>query len=577
MPVTLLDQNINVLWASLIISEIAKNGIKNFFISPGNRNAPLISALAHNDGTVKKICFDERAAGFMALGHARGTGKAAALVCTSGTALANYFPAVIEAYRDGLPLAVISADRPPELLGSDANQTIDQVNFFGNYTPGRLDIPCPSAEYPLRALLSKIDHLLQTVNAPVHLNCHFRDPLIPSDTGLKKAWPLLVEEAGKLFKAARPFTSYPSVKTSGMIPDTVTEIISGAERGILVIGRMHPFEEKENIRPFIDRLRWPVFCDIGSSLKQHIPPGQRIFDMDLKESIRLIRAYSPAVILHLGSGLVSKQFYDEILRESKAAYIMVNQSMELRDPAHRGDIMAKIHPDSFAASLGSVKSRIIEKDAHEFIASMRILEKRVSSEIPVDELTFPLIAQKILDKIPSGHLLFPGNSIAIREFDRAIFKSGTEITVAANRGVSGIEGNISTAMACSEGSRKPATAVIGDLSFIHDLNALALLKEFSPGLIIVVVNNRGGRIFERLPISNFPEILNPYITAPHRMNFEYAAAQFQIPYTAASTPAGLDAAYEIALQKTGPHIIEVILSNERDLEVFRNIRDIQIM
>jgi len=179
MPRLPLSDNLNLLWSSLIVTELIKNGMETFFVSPGNRNAPLISALVNEAIACKKICMDERAAGYRALGHAKATGRPGVLVCTSGTAPANYYPAVIEAFREEIPMVILSADRPPELVGSDANQTIVQPDLYGRYCRDSLFLPCPSADYPLEALLSKIDSLVVHSNGPVHINCAYRDPLVP--------------------------------------------------------------------------------------------------------------------------------------------------------------------------------------------------------------------------------------------------------------------------------------------------------------------------------------------------------------------------------------------------------------
>lgn len=169
-----LDDHLNLLWSSLIVSELIKNGIDTFFISPGNRSAPLISALTYEHRAHKKICPDERAAGYRALGYAKAAGRAGVLVCTSGTAPANYYPAVIEASREDLPMIIFSADRPPELVDSDANQTIVQENLYGRYCRDSLFLPCPDAAYPLEALLTKIDYLVSSHSGQVHINCPFR-------------------------------------------------------------------------------------------------------------------------------------------------------------------------------------------------------------------------------------------------------------------------------------------------------------------------------------------------------------------------------------------------------------------
>lgn len=569
----LLTQNMNVLWASLIIEEMVKNGVDKFFISPGNRNAPIISALAYNGGAQKKIFFDERSAAYLALGHAKATGKPGVIACTSGTALANYFPAVMEAYRDCLPLVVLSSDRPPDLLGSDANQTADQPGIYSGYALEKLNLPCPDPAFPLEALLAKIDHILQVRTGPVHINCQFRDPLVPREDPRGSIPEKLLRRAEALFLKDTPQTRYYRMNHETVIPAEAMDSLKDTARGLLIIGRLHPFQRRENIQDLMKNLPWPVFCDIGSSLKHAAPRDRRIFDLDHAEALKLILDYSPDTILHLGSGLVSKQFYDVLLAKLPSRYIMVNAGQELRDPAHRITMKITMDPDDFAASLqqaGSMKSGGM--DTPEIREAMERLEKKTASLVPREELTFPAVAEAVALGIGSGHGLFLGNSITVREFDRALFRD-KEVAVVVNRGVSGIEGNISTALGFAEGSRRHTTSVIGDLSLLHDLNGLAGLIMSPVPVVVIIVNNHGGRIFERLPIRDFPHILEPFITAPHTLNFGPAAELFGIPYALASTPEELARCYEIALQKKTAYIIEAAVSGPRDLDIHTRIKN----
>ncbi len=577
MSKTLLNQNINMIWASLIIDELIKNSICKFFVSPGNRNAPLISALAYNNRAVKITSIDERAAGYMALGHAKATGTPGVLVCTSGTALSNYYPSVIEAFRDCLPMIIISADRPPELTGSDANQTIDQINIFGKFCLDNLNLPCPTEEYPLRALLSKISHLVNIKEGPVHINCRFRDPLIPEINSGKTISKAYIEEAKSIFDNDSPLLNYSRTKRTPESLSEINRLLNKTERGILIIGRLHPFEDKKTLLDFSEKLKWPLFCDIGSSLKFSTGTDSVIPFLDHPEIIRIINDYSPHTILHLGYGLVSKHFYENILKKNKTAYIQVNPGEKLQDPAHRLNYKVTAQVSEFIKKVEIAHERPLDHAKRDqLLDSINLVNLKLKETAVYNSLTFPLIADIITSLIPDGSALFLGNSLTVREFDRITLKDKKDITVVANRGVSGIEGSIATSIGYADSSGKRTTSVLGDVAFLHDMNSLIYFNNTESPLILIIINNGGGRIFERLPVKSFPKILDPLMLTPHNYSFKLLAEQFGIPYYFVSKPDELNKNYEIALQKNDNALIEVILANSDDLDLFYKRNNIKI-
>lgn len=576
MPGLPLSSHLNLLWSSLIVVEFIKNGIDTFFISPGNRNAPLISALAYEDRALKKICLDERAAGYRALGYAKATGRPGVLVCTSGTAPANYYPAVIEASREDIPLIILSADRPPELIGSDANQTIFQPDLFGRYCRDSLFLPCPDAEYPLGALLAKMDHVIHHPSGPIHINCPFRDPLTPGASGYPPVPAEILLEAGQLFDQPKPYTTY-SHKDASYDVRELLEAVRDTRRGLVIVGRLDTPEDVPALERFLQHIDWPVFCDIASSLKGRIPSDRQIFTLDHPEAIRLIPDYNPDTILQFGSGLVSKHYYASILPQSKSTVIQISPRSGLRDPAHRVSLRIKAPVSAIAEHL---KNEIFpspdQGPCTRFMDQMKTLQHLVTKSIGEDKLSFTLIASTLLSEVPEGEGLFPGNSIAIRAFDAALPSALRNITVISNRGVSGIEGNIATCVGFAEGSGRRVTAVIGDISFLHDLNSLLLMKQSTTPVILMVINNGGGRIFERLPMINFPEILNPYMTTPHDMNFKRLAEQFDLPYSRIEKPQVFKEAYGQALDSKRSALLEVILSPDDDLRIFQTMQQVRL-
>ena len=207
---------------------------------------------------------------------------------------------------------------------------------------------------------------------------------------------------------------------------------------------------------------------------------------------------------------------------------------------------------------------------------MDALWAAIEAALPETALSFPAIARTLWNRIPAGEGLFLGNSLAIRMFDQLRTPEGKAVRVVTNRGVSGIEGNVATAVGFAEGSGRRVTAVVGDVSLLHDLNSLLLVKTSAAPVIVVVVNNRGGRIFDRLPVARHPEIAMPWTTTPHAMDFAHAARQFGLPYALAATPAELADRYEAALAGETGLLLEAALSPETDVETFRRIQAVRL-
>ncbi len=566
----LLSQNMNMLWASVVVEELCRNQASTFFVSPGNRNAPLIAALAHNSQAKTFPSMDERGAGFRALGYAKATGLPGVLVCTSGTALANYFPAVIEAARDELPLIILSADRPPELVQSDANQTIIQEGIYSGYCRESLPLPCPDVHYPLEALAAKICHMAQTKNGPVHINCRFRDPLIPVENPSQPVSQGTLEAAENYFSRQGPATIHISVNQSCPDLGHVKSIIEDTQRGLVVIGRLENGEEKAAAKRLATALPWPVFCDIASSLKGPVSGDRQIFSMDHPRTLALIQDYNPQTILQLGTGLVSKHYYASVLGNAVCQVIQVSPRQGHRDPSFK--VTHKIHASikAFEASLGPLEGHL-QQDTNATQAMLQRvdnIEKALWKATPKDVLSFPLIANIVNQLVPAQEALFLANSTTVRAFDMAGAPSNSPVNIITNRGVSGIEGNMATSVGYAQGSGRRVTTVLGDVSFIHDLNSLAMVSQSTVPVIIMIINNQGGRIFERLPINDFPEIAHPMMTTPHGMDFFHGASQFGLPYAKAATPEELEQYYKDALEETSSQVIEVELNPETDLNIF---------
>jgi 2-succinyl-5-enolpyruvyl-6-hydroxy-3-cyclohexene-1-carboxylate synthase len=584
----------NQLWGYLIVEELVRNGVDYFVISPGSRSTPLTVAVAQHPQAQKLVCVDERAAGFHALGYARATGNPAVLICTSGTAAANYYPAVIEASIDNIPLIVLSSDRPPELRQTGANQTINQVNLYGNYPTWQFDLPCPTAEINPNVVLTTIDLAVsksrQAPGGIVHLNCMFREPFgstdapveIPASLGRWRETRFSVGEA----TSAMPYTRYASkltIPTQSEI-ESLIEIIQSTTKGVLVVGQLKSIVAIKAVVELASRLNWAVFADIqsGLRLRRDFPNLIHYFDRLLLTDLS-VELEQIDTIVQIGTRLVSSQWLKWIEKYPPQNYIVVVNDGDRHDPSHL--VSLRIESD-ITYLCGHLSAQLPPLPPSTWVHKLRSASDRISVTaakfLKTAKLTEPLIARTISELIPSQHGLWISNSMPIRDLD--MFGIGTmgkdsealSPRIGANRGTSGIEGAIASATGFAVGLQAPVTAIVGDLSSLHDLNSLALLQRNIQPVIVIIINNDGGGIFSFLPIAKSTEIFDTYFGTPHGVNFSHAAAMFGLDYYHPQTSDEFIRDYQRALVDRRSAIIEITTDRAENLQLHQALNlDIQ--
>ncbi|RLA62933.1 MAG: 2-succinyl-5-enolpyruvyl-6-hydroxy-3-cyclohexene-1-carboxylic-acid synthase [Epsilonproteobacteria bacterium] len=564
----LLTQNLGRLWASLIVNELVKGGCKNFYLSPGLRNAPFIAAIENHPNANILLGIDERAQSFRALGDAKVTGKTAVLVCTSGTAMANYFPAVIEAKKSQTPLIILSADRPSDMVYSGDNQTMKQDNLFGEFVLGSFNPGPPTIEVSPNFLTTSIANLLNKGNfpakGPVHLNCPLREPLNQDKRLIPKEY---LEQS---YYALRIETKYinPTLDPSEL--DFNFEEVKNA---LLVVG---PHEVKTNNRALsnlIKKWNWPFFLDACSGLKYsfNISDGATP-SLDHPEVLKVLAKHPPEYIFHLGGRLISKHYYQFLKDHPNIKLITVNNQIDKEDPAHRTNIRYNCHPSAFAAKLIHL---LPEKKSEQFYNWNGLVNKKIEI-INAGPLTYPSISKSLLDWVPEDSILYLGNSTVIRSFDSyCSLDNKKDLKVVHHRGVSGIEGFIAAACGAGGAQDKPVTLVLGDVSFLHDLSSLMLLKSTKNPPVILIINNNGGGIFSLLPIASEEKIL-PYMLTPHDLSFEHMAKQFGLEYNLVDQIDTLKMNYLKALKNKRPHLIEIRVDNEQNVDIYKKLRTVKL-
>ncbi|HBR14033.1 MAG TPA: 2-succinyl-5-enolpyruvyl-6-hydroxy-3-cyclohexene-1-carboxylic-acid synthase [Candidatus Omnitrophica bacterium] len=573
----LKSANINSLWAELMVEELVRNGVHYFCISPGSRSSPLACAIGSHAKTTSLIHFDERGTAFHALGYVSAKKKPCVLVCTSGTAVANLFPAVIEASKKKLPLIVLTADRPPELRCTGAMQTIDQVKIFGDYVRWQFDLPPPTREISPSFVLTTIDQAVACAQSnppgPVHLNTMFREPLAPIKANTDfSSYLKVLNDWGK---RSSPFTQYIQPKTGLHVHDVkrLTDEISEIKSGVIVAGKLSSLDEQEGALKLARKLNWPLFADIASGLRcgnphKHIIP---YYDQ-LLLSEHFTKKFKPDGILHLGGRITSKRFYDFIERVRPRRYLMVINHPLRNDPLH--SVTLRVH-NSVKVFCDAVLPRIPQRNRHPLLSftikANQAVHQTMDKYFYSEALSEPLTARLITRYIPKGHGLFLSNSMPIREVDMYGTWDGARIEIGANRGASGIDGIIASTAGFVAGLRKPVTLYIGDLAFLYDLNSLAMLKNLADPVVLVVANNNGGGIFSFLPVVKYKDF-ERYFGTPHGFEFRHAAEMFDLSYACPTKKDEFIAAYQKALKSRQSTVIEVKTDRAVNYQIHKDLQ-----
>lgn len=530
---------LNALWSAHLVQEFIHQGIDHFFLAPGARCTPLTLALARVEGAHIVRHYDERGLAFAALGYARASGKAGVVITTSGTAVANLLPAVIEAAQDGVPLIVCSADRPPELRDCGANQAIDQQKIFGDQVRWFCDLPCPCSEIAVGYVQSTAAQaVLRSDDGPVHLNCQFRAPFEPEQP---IDWP---ETAGEW------------VRTRVMpAASTAFHVDNFPERGWILLGR--GTANVEEVKQIAACLGWPVFGDVTAE--------SRSLSLDLllcSEGFR--ETCEPAMVVLTGRPFVSKAVQHYLEQRPQIQRLRFTDRACRENPGHQSErvvigtfCMPFENPESPAAWL-----RCPSVFADECRASHEVLRRQLQPQLEIyGELA---IAAELNALLPAEHALFLGNSLPIRIMD--LVGTWESRRIGSNRGASGIDGLVASAAGFALAAGR-TTLLIGDLSLLHDLNSLVLARD----LIIVAINNDGGGIFHLLPLHDQASFEANFGT-PHGMTFKAAAAQFGLNWQAVTTLDGFRTAYQAALATDGPSLIEVTTDRAETAKQLRALR-----
>ena len=539
--------SLNTLWAEAIIEELTRAGARHAVVCPGSRSTPLALACARSVGLKTWSVVDERTAAFFALGIALESGRPAILLATSGTAGAHFLPAVMEASASGVPLFILTADRPWELHGFGAAQTMPQENLYGVFARAFSGLSPPEASSTALVHLRAV--VCQTAAAacaaprgPVQLNVPFREPLAPSPGDVT---PPGLSELALKGRAPAPFLRFAGPDETSLAPAAELAQVSArlrqVERGIIVCG---PRAAADGFGAAVNSLSratgYPVFAEAASQARWGPETDGVISQYDLLlRDADFALAHLPELILRFGGGLTSKRL-SEWMEESAAPVILLSDGGAAADPLHRAEVMLRGNASANARALSGLGLRQVGAWHGAFVKRQAVATQLLKSVFESQpHLTEPLIAFETVRALPRGAQLFLASSMPVRDVDAFAPACPQELRVFSNRGVNGIDGTLSSALGASVAAGRPTVLLTGDLAFLHDLNGLLIAKRYRLPLTIVVVNNDGGGIFSFLPVAQLGAPFEELFATPHGLNLKHAAALFEARYLSPSSPKAL--------------------------------------
>ena len=561
-----------------IIGQLVDSGIKKIVVSPGFRNSPLLLAAHHNKSLEVISGVDERGAAFFALGCAKADRMAVAVLCTSGTAVGNYLPAVMESYHSNVPLVVITADRPQEHSGIGANQATNQIGIFKNHVLDFVDVQAPNDDFDyinhaVFSVAKIVSKCLGPRSGPIHINVHFREPFLPRAEIVEA---LQVEEkSSSKWKIVRS-----SAGPGKEQLDAFLQMLKTADRPIFALGPAGYSQERlEKIAQLSDHLGIPVLAEAcsGIAFLGKNTPVNLLHRADAVLTKMLAGELSaPDLVIRFGAPLISKN-YSRLLKTVQPVQIIFEEAGEAREPDLYPSIFFQGGTDGWLHTLDY--SKVQPSVNHSWIENLKLAEKSIEESLDAHLKNFRDISEwgfhrKLSQKISEESQIFLGNSMPIRDFLSVFPRSSNKYRIFSNRGLSGIDGLLASALGVAFASHKETHAILGDLSTLHDLSSFSLLEDLrkSINFTLWVMNNGGGEIF-RLVGTSKAGGEEAWFTTPKSFDLAALAKSFRIGFTRVHSSEELDAIGSDHFREPGARIIEVMAdpeTNGKIREFFRS-------
>jgi 2-succinyl-5-enolpyruvyl-6-hydroxy-3-cyclohexene-1-carboxylate synthase len=552
-------------FALTLVDELARAGVTDACLAPGSRSAPVALALAEHPGIAVHVHLDERSAAFFALGAAKRSGRPAVVLCTSGTAAANLHPAVLEADHARAPLLVLTADRPPELRGTGANQATDQLKLYGQAVRWFCEVGVagddPAAGRYWRALASRAwAEATGPPAGPVHLNLAFADPLVPTGPPAPApgGWPRLGGTPAPGRPGGAPWTAAPpGVRAAA--PGDVTalaEAVRANPRGVLVAGWGSDLDP-EAVDAFAAASGWPVLADPLSGSRRG-PAAVSTYD-GLVRASRFAAAHRPTLAVRVGAAPTSKALTAWL--DESIAQVVVDPSAGWLDPGRTATLRLTADPSALLTAAALLTAQGPAPPGpwlREWLEAERAAREAIDGLL--DEWAEPFegrVARDLVAWIPAGGTLVVGSSMPVRDVD-AFARPRERLRFVANRGLSGIDGFVATALGVAAATDEPVAALCGDLALLHDASSLLGAAGRPRGAVLVVCDNDGGGIFSFLPQAELPaDLFEPLFGTPHGLDLTTLAAAARVPARMVEKAADLVPALDAALAGGGTELVLV--------------------
>jgi 2-succinyl-5-enolpyruvyl-6-hydroxy-3-cyclohexene-1-carboxylate synthase len=540
------DRSLSAAW--WVVDDLVRFGMEHACVSPGSRSTPIALALGRHPHIRVHVHLDERASAFFALGIAKATGRPVGVACTSGTAVAELFPAVVEASMSRTTLVLLTGDRPPELRGVGANQTIDQPGIFGAYVRASIDAPVPGDELDEERwhelMVEATRAAMGPPPGPIHLNMPFREPLVPSDITFPAADPPGMEHA--VVFAPEPEEI-----------ETLRREMSSTDRGVILAGSMRA--SPASLVELTRRSRWPLIAEPTSG---HRRPGALRAGQFLLADEAFTSSHTPDVVLQFGAAPTSRAGLELVRRADRL--LIVDQDHLVADPHRKASLRLRVEAAALEPELTeALESRAETAWWHEWHDADRSARVAVDAELDRDHRPFEgRVARDLAASLPEPSTLVVGSSMPVRDLD-VYMAPRTGVGVIANRGASGIDGFVSTALGVSAAG-VPTTAYCGDLTLLHDVGSLLWSARRGDHAVFVVPNNDGGAIFSFLAQRELPEFEELFAT-PHGLDFISICAAAGAGHARVERADELVPAIEVARTAGGVHVVEVPIDREENV------------
>ena len=574
-------------YIAALVDEFYQLGVRHAVFSPGSRSTTMAMLFKEHEGFETYMNIDERSASFMALGIAKAHKEPTVLVCTSGSAVAHYLPAILEAQYTGIPLVVLSADRPHTLLHVGAPQTVDQHKIFGTAVNYFEELAVPQEShyytYPRQVARKAYMKAMDTKKGPVHINVPLFEPLVPELSRNHF-------EAGRSsFKVVKP--NYSSVfgcdnrnnltHINNAIDiahgndgtNEINDLLKRYERILILAGPQIDIDEAETIRSFGEALQAPILADPLSNVRGCSTSKVVISTYDaLLAGQALWHELKPDCVIQFGQIVVSKRVQQMIASWTDVEYIEVNPTMDSMNPTGKTTMHMQASIDVFTNLYG------VKNDSPAYLGKWQHLEtagkQKLGTAIEEPSCFEGRTIRELQQHISDNAQVLIANSMSIRDFDYFWFSGESKAVLYGNRGVNGIDGTISTALGLAVNGR-PTYLVTGDLSLFHDLNGLAVAKTHNLNLTIILHNNDGGGIFEYLPQKGTKHFDYLFSTS-QGLDYSGAAKLYGCDYTKISSPDELSSVLANVSQETGVHIIEIPTNREYSRELHKKYTKVSV-